>query len=162
MDVHPARPEEWRDIRSLRLRALADAPGAFSSTLAEALEQTDDAWRRWVGGSPDGTSQMMVATVDGSYVGMAVGAVHKRSGDAHLFAMWVDPAHRGSGVASALVDRVTDWARRKGHSDLTLHVAADNGAAIGLYERCGFRITGEPVDTADCAMAAHQMRRSLD
>lgn len=35
MPVRPVRPEEWRELRALRLRALADSPEAFARTVAE-------------------------------------------------------------------------------------------------------------------------------
>ena len=38
-------PDDWQEFREIRLRALADAPTAFGMTLADAEQQTEDAWR---------------------------------------------------------------------------------------------------------------------
>ena len=46
--VRTVRRDEWAILRALRLRALADAPGAFASTLAAESELDDDDWRRLV------------------------------------------------------------------------------------------------------------------
>ena len=46
--------------------------------------------------------------------------------------------HRGQGVGSLLLKRCISCARLHGASSMTLHVAVDNVAAIGLYKRLGF------------------------
>lgn len=162
MEVRPVRPGEWREIRSLRLRALAEAPGAFSFTLAEAESQPDEGWQSWVAGGGRASSQMVVAAIDGAIVGMADGAYDEPSETAHLFAMWVDPAHRGAGIGDALVEAIVSWAADAGHRQLVLTVAVDNVPAIRLYERCGFVATDEAVDPEVCAMPAYLMRLDLD
>ena len=57
--------------------------------------------------------------------------------------MWVHPDHRGTGVATALLEAVTTWARDDGASRLTLWVARTNDTAANLYRRKGFTATGE-------------------
>ena len=44
--VERVRAAEWRELRELRLRALADAPEAFASTLAREAAFPDDVWRQ--------------------------------------------------------------------------------------------------------------------
>jgi GNAT superfamily N-acetyltransferase len=57
--------------------------------------------------------------------------------------MFVEPAERGRGVGGALVEAVVAWARARGATGLYLWVTATNDSAIALYNRCGFRPTGE-------------------
>jgi len=45
ISVRRVRAGEWRALRALRLRALAEAPNAFGSTLARESAFPDDTWR---------------------------------------------------------------------------------------------------------------------
>ena len=47
--VRRLRPDEWRDLRALRLRALEDAPDAFGATLAEEAAEPDLTWQERAG-----------------------------------------------------------------------------------------------------------------
>jgi ribosomal protein S18 acetylase RimI-like enzyme len=81
---------------------------------------------------------------DGADVGLAgVFAEPDPPGRMHLISMWVDPRHRRQGVARALVDLVIGWAAERQASEVVLWVADHNDAARRLYERLGFRPTGE-------------------
>jgi ribosomal protein S18 acetylase RimI-like enzyme len=57
--------------------------------------------------------------------------------------MWVDPGHRGTGVAPRLVDAVVGWATDDGARVVSLWVSDGNARARRLYERLGFAGTGE-------------------
>lgn len=134
--VRRAQADDWREYRSIRLAALRDSPGAFSSTLADAERLTDDDWRRRCD-----AAACFLATVDGQPAGLVAGLVE--DGHAELVSMWVAPAHRGSGVASMLVEAVVGWAATAGHARIALWVTVDNLRAQRLYSRHGFESTGE-------------------
>ena len=137
--VRIVQPAEWPTAREIRLRALADAPSAFGSTSARE-SGFDDA--EWQGRIAPGT--WLIALVDGDAVGMVVTVPEDgRPGERHLVGMWVDPAHRGTSVATLLVQAVVDAARQAGFSALSLWVADGNIPARRLYERMGFEGTGE-------------------
>jgi len=56
--VRPFEAHEWRTLRELRLRALADAPDAFARTLAEKEGRSDAEWSRMLAPSAASASQL--------------------------------------------------------------------------------------------------------
>jgi ribosomal protein S18 acetylase RimI-like enzyme len=134
-------PDDWQVLRDVRLRALADAPLAFSATYAQESAQPDSFWRE---GASSPHAAVFAALVDGRPVGVV--RVHRAPADApaaRLVAMWVDPAARGRGIGRALVERVVAWVREQRAAQLQLWVTESNAAAIRLYQACGFAFTGE-------------------
>jgi ribosomal protein S18 acetylase RimI-like enzyme len=57
--------------------------------------------------------------------------------------VYVAEPSRRRGVASALTAAAEQRASERGHETLALEVSADNAAAAALYERLGYRPTGE-------------------
>lgn len=58
--------------------------------------------------------------------------------DADVQTLAVAPRLRGQGWGARLLDQLVDMARETGCTRLLLEVAADNRAAVALYERSGF------------------------
>ena len=52
--------------------------------------------------------------------------------------MWVAPAVRRRGVASAVLAALAREAVSRGVLSLHLQTDSDNAGALGFYERCGF------------------------
>lgn len=135
--------DDWPTWRELRLAALADAPYAFGSTLADwqGARDTEERWRGRLG-LP--ASHNLVALLDGEPAGIASGVPADHDGTAaEVISMWVAPRARGRGVADALLLGVEGWARQRGAATLRLAVSEGNEAATRLYERHGLTDTGE-------------------
>lgn len=142
MEAWQAQAADWEALRQLRLRALADAPDAFASTLEEEVAFPAEVWRQRAEGGPE--SANFIAREGGVDVGLAaVFAEPDVPGRMHLVSMWVDPRYRRRGVARALVDQAVRWAAERRAREVILWVADQNTAARRLYERLGFRPTGE-------------------
>jgi aminoglycoside 6'-N-acetyltransferase I len=73
---------------------------------------------------------------------------------AELEDLFVDPAHRRSGIGSALIDDSADWARSRGCRVLEL-VVAPNGANVdhlfNYYAHQGFTSEGRQILSRDLA-----------
>jgi GNAT superfamily N-acetyltransferase len=125
-------------LRAIRLRALADAPDAFSSTFEEAAARPAASWSQQLLELPT-----FVAVRDGVDVGIVRYARDATSSETGwLISMWVAPEVRRMGVGGTLVDAVVDWARSSGVKRLLLEVADHNIPAITLYGRRGFEPNG--------------------
>jgi ribosomal protein S18 acetylase RimI-like enzyme len=148
VEIRVLTPDDWPIWRELRLAALAEAPYAFGSRLADWTGDGDRE-QRWRDRLALPGSYNTVALTGGAPAGMASGVP---AGDrtAELISMWVCPAARGRGVGDRLIATVAGWAARSGYAELRLAVVPDNGYAQALYRRHGFTDTGEPGDlTAD-------------
>jgi len=144
MVIRRIRQDEGTPLRAFRLRALADAPDAFGTTLAEAgqrpLADWDDRARR---DAVSETSTILLAVEGDCWCGMVGAVVVPASPDtAELISMWVDPAYRRRGTALALTDAVVQWARAVGVAHVRLSVTETNVPARSLYVRAGFAATG--------------------
>lgn len=144
--VRRLQAREWQAYRAIRLRALADAPEAFGSTLAREEELPDDTWAARVAKSAvSGIDCALVAEENGQLAGLLWAKVDAQDpGRVNLFQMWVAPESRGRGVAAALLDEALGWARARGTRVVHLGVNAANTGALRLYERAGFEPIGQP------------------
>ena len=138
MEIQRLAGPEWQRLKRIRLAALRNAPRAFGSSLEVAQRWSHEDWRQQVEDLPT-----FLVTIDGADVGMVRGATDGSDTDAYLISMWVAPEIRGRGVGEKRVTAVVEWARDSGFSRLLLDVADHNSAAIALYQRTGFRPTGE-------------------
>jgi ribosomal protein S18 acetylase RimI-like enzyme len=134
---------EWALWRDVRLAALAQAPEAFRSRLADWAGGGERRWRERLAMAD---AHNIVAVRDGHAVGVARG-VPDADGAAWLHSVWVSPEVRGLGVGRRLVASVEEWARGRGAAGLRLAVLPGNDAAIELYRRQGFAPTGEAGET---------------
>jgi GNAT superfamily N-acetyltransferase len=123
---------------------------AFGSTLAREEAFTDDVWHGRAAGAASGAERVtFIAERDGQWIGLASGLAadpdepEPDNAEPLLVGMFVESADRGRGVGVALVGAVVAWARTRGATSLYLWVTATNDSAIGLYDKCGFRRTGE-------------------
>jgi ribosomal protein S18 acetylase RimI-like enzyme len=148
------RADEWKVLRDLRMRALADAPGAFASTLAEAQARDEAWWREAARRSAEDEGWVtFVCERDGRLIAMATGTFpvdREHALDdpavASLIQMWVEPATRRTGLGRDLVEAVAAWAAEHDSAMLRTGVTAAEHRAVTFYESLGFRDTGRRED----------------
>jgi RimJ/RimL family protein N-acetyltransferase len=133
--------------RALRLEMLADAPLAFIERLDEAAAKPHHAYRTMLAERAEGdAAAIFVAAADGRLVGQAGGWTPPGSpGVTVVFAVYLTPAWRGTGLLGRLVDAVAGWSAAAGRPVLELEVASDNHRAIRAYQRLGFVDTGQRI-----------------
>jgi ribosomal protein S18 acetylase RimI-like enzyme len=145
MDVRRIRRHEGPKLRELRLRALAEAPQAFGSTLAEEQAKPPVHWEERARIASAGESTVLfVAEEDHRWYGLVGSFVHRdHPRVTRLVSMWVDPSRRRSGIGTALVDEVIRWSHDRGAACIQLWVTESNEPAQALYARSGFARTNQ-------------------
>ncbi len=130
--------------RALRLEMLADAPLAFIETIDQAAARPHAQFRARLSQHISGPLQaQFVAEADGRLVGQAGGyAPPGTDGVTLIFAVYLSPQWRGTGLLARLVDAVADWSRAAGRPTLELEVVLGNERAMRAYRRLGFVDTG--------------------
>ena len=150
-------------MRALRLEMLADSPLAFLETLAQAAARphADYAARIAEVSTGDRVAQF-VAEQGGRFVAHGGGVVAPADpGLTLVFAVYVTPAWRGSGVLAEVVEALAGWSRAAGRPELMLEVVVGNDRAVRAYERLGFADTGVRVPHPVVpALTELQMRRA--
>lgn len=118
---------------------LADSGYTDEETFGYSVDQLEDSGVHLVG-----------ASRDGSLVG--IGGVEIQPGRfAELKRFYVDPAHRGQGVADAVIEALVEHARALGATTLRLETGDKQHAAMRFYARHGFEVVprfGPYVDSA--------------
>ncbi|WHT21562.1 GNAT family N-acetyltransferase [Crossiella sp. CA-258035] len=124
---------DWARWRDLRLAALAEAPAAFGTKLADWADAPAERWRDRLAEA----DLNLVAVLAGRDAGM-VSATRTGQATVKLRSMWVAPFARGRGVGDELIRVALHWAEQRGATRATLNVMADNTSAAALYRRHGF------------------------
>jgi len=149
-------------FKTVRLRALQDAPYAFSATYAKESQFPDAEWarraERW-----NGETGVGFLAVDGDNAcGIVEAFLDANATRAQLVSMWTAPTHRRRGVGRLLVNEVLRWACLRGASSLLLMVTSNNEPAMRFYEKLGFGRTGRtgpyPHDTG---VLEYEMSRAV-
>jgi len=146
MIVARLTPTHVAEYRAIMLKAYANEPDAFTSTVAEREPLPLEWWASRLSDGHDPTELVVGAFVNGQIVGVAGLRFERRERTRHkasLFGMTVLPEFRGQGIARALVEAVLEQARSSpGTLVVQLTVSESNAPAIRLYESCGFRRFG--------------------
>ncbi len=145
LEIKSLLPEDWPLLKSVRLRALAENPEAFGTTLAQASAWDDTRWqenaRRFTLFPP---AASFLAYTEDAPCGMAnCFTAENNFQAAEMTAFWVAPPQRGQGVSEALVAAIVGWAKSQGMTTLQAWVVEDNARALGFYQKLGFQDTAE-------------------
>jgi ribosomal protein S18 acetylase RimI-like enzyme len=150
-------------FKAVRLRALQDAPDAFSSTYAKEAEFPDSEWLARAE-RMNGKRGAGFVAMDGEMpCGLVGGFLDENDASrVTLVSMWTAPSHRREGVGRRLVDEVLAWAAARNAQAVFLLVTGNNHGAIRFYERLGFSKTGitSPYPN-DPAVIEYEMYRAI-
>lgn len=138
-----ARESDWEEVKRLSVQVhdlhVAWRPDIFFHTEEPYPKEKflEDIRERMV----------YVAKIDGIVAGYVVLAVMQKGGPGtverkllRLDSICVEESVRGNGIGKTMVQEVRALARAFGCSQVILGVHPENDAAVGFYQKCGFRI----------------------
>ena len=142
VDVRRIRADEGTRLRQVRLDAIADSPGAFTTGWEAAAQRPIEAWARVAEAhSAAGDQITLFAEVDGSTAGM-VSAFRTEDDAVTMTSLWSAPGFRRIGVADELVRAVREWATSLGAVEVRQWLVERNAHARAFHEALGFVPTG--------------------
>jgi ribosomal protein S18 acetylase RimI-like enzyme len=137
-------PQDWQDLRAIRLEALQSEPAAYSSSYQETLSRSDEHWQQRL---TNDHSVHLLARALGRPIGMVGGYLGSDEGDdsgAVVFGMYVTSEYRGRGIGrlllTSLIDRLSAFLQI---STIRLWVTETQVPARALYESMGFQVVGK-------------------
>ena len=137
------READWSALRDVRLRALADSPDAFGSTLEREAAFNDADWQEWARDAAAGSAETcFLAWLDDEPVGIVAAYAEEGRDHLHLIAMWVAAEARRQGFGRALIEAIVSWSAESETPTIRLDVMLGNVEARRLYESFGFAPTG--------------------
>jgi len=132
-------------FKQVRLRALQEAPYAFPTTYADAIERSPESWREQADRSAQGADRATFVAFAGELpIGMM--ALYREEDQVEvgeLLQVWVSPEYRGTRVIWDLMDEIFKWARENGFHRIIAGVTKGNDRAAKFYMNYGFSITDE-------------------
>ena len=133
-----ARPDDWKEVRDLRLSALSQAPEVFNA--AGELTYTEDSqWREHVRARVENGNVIFIARAGEKAVGMAGGKPNPFKPDSFvLHSLWVEPQARKAGVAKLLCAVRAAHARERGYRYVNACCKATNEPVLNFYRRLGY------------------------
>ena len=111
--VRRVRPEDAARVKAIRLEMLVDSPLAFLERIDEAAALPHAEYRARIAlRATDPDNAQFIAEEDGRIIGHAGGwASPEEAGTTVIFAVYVTPSRRGTGIVKQLVDGVAEWSR---------------------------------------------------
>ncbi len=145
MEIVSLSVEEWRQYRSLRLRALKEDPEAFSSIFEVEASKPDEFWQGRLGDASKGEkSWLLFAREAGKLVGMIGAYIPEGSGDTPtIVSVYVPSEERGKGISRRLMQEMLKTLSSKPDlRKVRLAVNITQIAAVNLYRAFGFQDIG--------------------
>jgi ribosomal protein S18 acetylase RimI-like enzyme len=127
------RPALAQDIEYCRRIYFSEMEWIIRELHIDALAQAENFQKQWV------QAQVRIITLQGTDIGWLQSFA--QDDDLFLAQLFVDRAHQRKGIGTEVMERLMHEAQQR-HQGVRLEVVKIN-PALRLYQRLGFRITGE-------------------
>ncbi len=138
-------PEEWRRYRKIRLESLREEPQAFGSSYADMAEKPDTYWQGRLAEAMQGEKSWLLFAQEGEHLIGMIGAFCNEAQEvAAIVSVYVSKESRGKGIGNNLMEGILfEIGKKKSIRKAVLGVNQEQRAAVELYRRFGFSVTGE-------------------
>ncbi|HMJ76739.1 MAG TPA: GNAT family N-acetyltransferase [Iamia sp.] len=140
--VRRIQADEGARLRQVRLDAIAESPGDFTTRLTDARDRPAEAWDRVAEVHAAADDQATWFAEVGTDTAGIISAFRTEDGAVTMTSLWSTPGHRRSGVADVLVATVRDWAYEGGAVEIRQWLVERNAHARAFHESLGFEPTG--------------------
>jgi GNAT superfamily N-acetyltransferase len=138
LQVRTLSPEEWPDVRTTRLRALAVDPDKFLASFDDESARDEADWRETFE-----TASWVAAFSASAPIGLLSSSEDPDDPTVrHVGSIWVQPDRRHDGVLRTMVNFLVQYEREAGVDELKLWVLDNNTEAQKIYPSVGFVPTG--------------------
>ncbi|MFE6667113.1 GNAT family N-acetyltransferase [Streptomyces sp. NPDC057697] len=165
--IREMTPDDVDAVAEVRVRGWQTAyAGLVPRSHLDSMSVAEDArQRRALLERGGGTMANWVAERGGEVVGWACFGPHRESEGpprgGELYAMYVLPEQRSTGVGRALMEAVVAETRRRGLPWVRLWVLKENASGRRFYERAGFRPDGHEESSAIDGTPVPEVRYEL-
>lgn len=132
--------------KQIRLASLQDAPYAFGTSYASAVQRSNEIWQeRAESGAKGNDGATFFAFSDELPIGIAaLFRIKDQTDVGELMQVWVSPDYRGTNVAWDLMNAMFKWAEENGFRRIIAGVTNVNTRALKFYTKYGFFKIDEP------------------
>lgn len=131
------------EFRALRLESLKTVPEAYGSSYEDEYAFPEETWKSRI-------PNMLFAHYRESLIGMIGFLVRSRPKTSHVvdvFSFYVSKKYQGNGVGKKLIEEVINTISRNSNvRKISLSVSSEMEAAIHLYSKFGFQVSGKLVN----------------
>lgn len=142
VDVRRLGVDDWSACRAIRLAALAECPGNYVTTLAEAAARSEDDWRAMLANPGMAVFGLFAGDMLAGLTAVYIADEAPDGSTAGLAMSYLRPEWRGRGLARRLHAVRLDWARARGAMRVIVSHRASNAPSRAAILRSGFRQTG--------------------
>ncbi len=138
--VRPATPADAEAICRIYNQGIEDRIATLETEL-----RTPEERRQWMAARGPRHPVIVAENERGEVVGWgSLNVFNPREAYRHVadFSVYVERAHRGKGVGSAVLTRLTELARQHGFHKMVLSAFPWNAGGMALYQKHGFRTVG--------------------
>ncbi len=140
--IRRVTPADGPHLRRVRLDAIEESPGAFTTELHAAESRPLDAWVRVAEVHSSADDQATWFAEEATETAGMVSAFRTDDGAVTMTSLWSAPGFRRQGVADLLVATVQEWATESGAVEVRHWLVERNAHARAFHESLGFVPTG--------------------